>query len=137
MPRRYKYYDFNTPNKPVWVTISFPGADRMNIPNDTGIYRFVRHHDGENQTMFTDIAPSSYGPTLRSCYTHHVSIRNDQLASLYQLYIMGGIEFEHCQCNEKKAKEHKHSLVSNFKPHFNTIIELKITNKSNKGPFDN
>ena len=137
MARLPGYYDFNSSNEPDWVVVAFPDGDDAQVPDDTGVYRFVCVQPGDRHTLFTEMAPSVFGDSLRACYCQHVLTRRDKNTRLYKLYVTDGIGFEHCQCNEQDARKHKQNLISNLRPYFNVIIKFKIGDNLNRNPFNN
>ena len=82
MARRFGYYDFDAIGTAKWNAIAFPDGDSTQVPMTEGVYRFICNSEGNKQTLFADIAPSTYGHSLRACYNHHVAIRKDTLAEL-------------------------------------------------------
>jgi len=136
MARLSGYYDFSSSTEPQWVPVAFPDGDKTSVPDKPGIYRFIGGLPDDKQTLYTGIAPSMYGTSLRACFGSHVLMKNDKSAELYALYCKDRVGFEHCQCSKEVAMKQKQILISNLNPPFNMDIKIEFGNNSNKNPFN-
>jgi len=135
MARTANYYDIDSPRDPAWEFVDFPGADHDEIPDSLGVYRFVCTQDGDSQTMYVESAPDDYGDTIQECYVEHCSLRLDPDSAFYELYCRQDVHFEHFACGNKVAQKHKHKIVANLKPFYNTVVKYKVSGVPAADPF--
>ena len=136
MARTLDFYEQDSTTVPIWIGKPFPRTNDRELPLETGIYRFVSHHADDRQTLFIDDTSSlMYGSTFRSCYCSHQSGCGDSNNELADLYSIEGIIFEYCNCDKEEAKRQRHLIVTQFKPHYNSV-QLVISNTPSNNPFD-